>query len=175
VEVIERILLAFFVFVLTAHPGITAAPAKNQASPGILRLRSLAGVWEGRDERGNPTKTTFKLIAGDTAVMETLSVSRMEEMVTIYSQDGDDIMLLHYCPTNNQPRMRATPAPGDVRELVFAFEGASNLADASEGHEQRLVIQFQDNDHITERWTWRQGGKDTEMVYHFARKNRNSR
>lgn len=116
-------------------------------------------------------KTSFKSIAGETAVMEMLTMPGMEEMVTIYSQDGDGIALLHYCPTNNQPRMRAVPGTGEVKELVFAFEGAGNLASPDEGHEHKLVIQFQDKDHIIEHWTWRSNGKDSEMVYRFARKN----
>jgi len=169
VEVMKWILPAF-VFALAAHPGTTVAPAKNRASAGIQKLRSLAGDWQGKDDHGNPVKTTFKPIAGDTAVMETLSMARMEEMVTIYSQDGDTIALSHYCPMNNQPRMRATPPPGEVNELVFAFEGAGNLDDPTEGHEHKLVIQFQDKDHITEHWTWRSNGKDTEMIYRFERK-----
>jgi hypothetical protein len=103
--------------------------------------------------------------------METLAMPGMEEMVTIYSQDGDEIALLHYCPTNNQPRT-ASPPPGEVKELVFAFEGAGNLASPDEGHEHKLAIEFQDKDHITEHWTWRSNGKDTETVYRFERKGK---
>jgi len=29
---------------------------------------------------------------------------------------------------------------------------------------------FEDDNHITETWTWREGGKDTPMVFHFSRK-----
>jgi hypothetical protein len=169
-EVMKRILLAF-VFVLTVNPDSIAATAQGQASTGIQKLRSLAGDWEGKDEHANPVKTTFKPIAEETAVMETLAMSGMDEMVTIYSQDGDGIVLVHYCPTNNQPRMRANPPPGDVKELVFLFEGAGNLPNLETGHEYKLIIRFQDKDHLTEYWTWRQNGKETESVYHFARKN----
>lgn len=146
-------------------------PATKQPLPALLKLQSLAGDWEGRDERGKTVKTSFRLIARETAVVETLVMPGMDEMVTIYSQDGDDIVLLHYCPTNNQPHMRAVPPPGETKELVFAFEGAGNLASPDQGHEHKLVIQFQDKDHITERWTWRSNGKDTETVYRFAREN----
>jgi hypothetical protein len=66
--------------------------------------------------------------------------------------------------------MRAVPTSGDVRELTFAFQGATNLPDLKLGHEQKMVIQFQDSDHIVERWTWRKNGKDTEMIYAFTRK-----
>lgn len=51
-------------------------------------------------------KSSFKTIASSTAVMETLAMSGMDEMVTLYSINGDTIALVHYCPTNNQPRMR---------------------------------------------------------------------
>ncbi len=149
----------------------SAVLAASRATVGFQKLESLAGNWQGKDEHGNTVKTNFKLIASNTAVMETLHASGMDEMITLYSLDRDAIVLLHYCPTNNQPRMRAIPPSGDVKELVFLFEGAGNLPSLATGHEHKLVIEFQDKDHITERWTWRENGKDTEMVYHFTRKN----
>jgi hypothetical protein len=53
--------------------------------------------------------------------METLNASGMEEMLTLYSVDGNGISLLHYCPTNNQPHMRAIPSLGHVNQLIFSF------------------------------------------------------
>lgn len=150
------------------QPALGLDPAAT-ASAGFQRLRNLAGVWEGKDDQGNAVKTNLKLIAGGTAMMETLTLSGMDEMVTLYSVDGDGIALLHYCPTDNQPRMRAVPR--DAKELVFEFQGAGNLPNLAVGHEHRLVIQFQDKNHFTEHWTWRKNGKDTEMVYQFARKS----
>lgn len=101
--------------------------------------------------------------------METLTLPGMDEMLTLYSVDANSVVLVHYCPTNNQPRMRAFPSAGDLRELVFEFSGAGNLLDVAAGHEHKLVIQLEDRDHITERWTWRKSGKDTEMVLHLVR------
>jgi|SRR5215472_584853 len=149
------------------------ALAATHASPGLQKIQALAGDWEGKDGDGNPVKTSFRPIAGDTAVMETLRMSGMEEMVTLYSDDGDGIALLHYCPTNNQPRMRAVPGTGEIKELDFNFQGAGNLPDPAIGHEHRLLMQFQDESHITERWTWRKNGKDVESVYQFTRKSAN--
>jgi hypothetical protein len=145
-------------------------PPTSRSTSAFLRLQSLAGEWEGKDERANPVKTSFKRIVSNTTVMETLAMHASHEMITLYSLDADGIALLHYCPTNNQPRMRAVPAPGELKELSFTFQGAGNLATASTGHEHKLVLQFQDKEHITERWTWREKGKDTEMVYQFTRK-----
>jgi hypothetical protein len=165
-----RRLVQVLCFILALSICGRTASAAGPANAVFQKLRALAGTWEGKDEQGNAVKTSFKLIAGETAVMETLNMSGMEEMVTLYSVDGDGIALLHYCPTNNQPHMRAVPPSGDIRDLVFEFQGAGNLPDLATGHEHKLVMEFRDNDHLTERWTWRKNGKDTEMVYHFTRK-----
>lgn len=150
---------------MTAH---AAAPPRVTAA--FTKLQSLAGDWGGKDDDGNPVRTSFKSVVSNTAVLETLSMADMDEMLTVYSIDKDGIALVHYCPTNNQPRMRAVPQDESPRELEFQFQGATNLPDPAAGHEQHLVIQFEDKDHITERWTWRKAGKDTTMVYHFIRK-----
>jgi hypothetical protein len=145
------------------------AASGKPAEDAFRKLRALAGDWSGKDAEGNVVKTRFAPIASSTAVMETLTMPGMDDMVTIYSLDVNSIALTHYCPTNNQPRMRAIPPAGDIKELTFAFLGAGNLPDPSIGHENKLVIEFQDKDHITERWTWRRAGKDTESVFRFVR------
>jgi hypothetical protein len=156
---------------LGATFAIVCTAAANSAIAAFQQLQSLAGDWEGKDERGAAVKTSFKLIAGNTAVMETLDMPGMDEMVTLYSIDGDAIALMHYCPTGNQPRMRARPSAGNVRSLTFVFEGAGNLRNLAIGHEQRLALEFVDRDHIVEHWTWRKNGKNTEMVYRLIRKS----
>ena len=149
-----------------------AAPlqAQSHASAAFKKLQSLAGQWEGKDEHGMVSNTNFKVLASGTAVMETLAPAGMEEMVTLYNLDGDAIALVHYCPTNNQPRMKVVPSSDDLKELSFDFQGAGNLKSPATGHQHHLVIRFEDENHITETWTWRQNDKDTPMVFHLARK-----
>jgi len=148
----------------------SAFPAGSPPKAAFKRLQALAGDWEGKDSDGGAAKTKFQIVASGTAVMETLSPTGMEDMLTLYSIDGDSIVLVHYCPTNSQPRMKATPRSGQVKELTFTFQGAGNLPSEEVGHQHKLVIQFEDADHITETWTWRAKGKDTPMVFHFTRK-----
>ena len=142
----------------------------DHATEAFQKLQSLAGDWNGKDELGNEVKSNFKLMISNTVVMETLDASGMEEMLTLYSVDGNGISLLHYCPTNNQPHMRAIPSSRNVKELVFSFLDAGNLSSIAVGHEHQMILKFEDEDHITERWTWRKNGKDTEMIYHLVRK-----
>lgn len=148
---------------------LSSAQTSNNVSSTFHKLQALAGDWEGKDDSGEVSKTKFEVVAGNTAVLETLAMAGMEEMLTLYSVDGDGIALVHYCPTNNQPRMRAIPASGDVKELVFSFQGATNLPDLSIGHQHKLILEFTGPDQIVERWTWRKDGKDTEMVHYFTR------
>ncbi len=163
----RRLILSLLVFTSIAALPLLASPHSNAA---FKKLLSLAGEWDGKDEHGMVAKTSFKAMASNTAVMETLAASGMDEMVSLYSVDQDSISLVHYCPTNNQPRMRATPDSDDVKELSFEFQSAGNLKSPTEGHQHRLVILFEDANHITETWTWRQNGKDTLMVFHLTRK-----
>jgi hypothetical protein len=146
--------------------------AATHSEAAFTKLQSLAGDWEGKDDHGMPVKTSFQVLASRTAVMETLSPTGMEEMVTLYSIDDEGIALVHYCPTNNQPRMRVVPQSDDIKELSFDFQGAGNLKSPSTGHQHHLVLHFDDDNHITETWMWRQDGKDIPMVFHLARKKK---
>lgn len=164
----QGLALVTLLLALGAYPSAKSGP--SQAIVAFKKLRSLAGDWEGKDEKGQSAKTSFRVLAGETAVMETLEPPGMESMVTLYSVDKDAIAMIHYCPTNNQPHMRAVPAAGELKELVFDFLGAGNLATPETGHQHKLVLRFDHGDQITEFWTWRQNGKDTPMVLQFTRK-----
>ncbi len=156
--------------IATLVVSLSAQTKSNYATEAFEKLRSLTGDWQGKDEQGSEVKSNFKPMISNTVVMETLDASGMEEMLTLYSVDGNGVSLLHYCPTNNQPHMRAVPSSGNLTKLVFTFLDAGNLPSIAVGHEHKLVMEFADNDHITERWTWRKNGKDSEMVYHLVRK-----
>lgn len=166
--------LLLYAMLMTAAAAACWSPLKagSAADAAFERLRGLAGEWEGKAEDGAAVHTSFRVVAGNTAVLETLKHAEMEEMITLYSVDGNAIALQHYCPTNNQPRMRATPESGQTKQLVFEFQGAGNLPDSATGHQHKLVIEFEDATHITERWTWRAKGKDTLMVFHVARRGK---
>ena len=104
----RSLLVAVVAFALAQT--LVAAP---HSAAVFKRLQSLAGDWEGKDEHGMPVKTIFKVVISDTALMETISPSGMEEMMTVYSVDRDGISLVHYCPTNMMmPITSPKPGPG---------------------------------------------------------------
>ncbi|MEK6321161.1 MAG: hypothetical protein AABN33_05700 [Acidobacteriota bacterium] len=140
--------------------GINSSAA---AGSDFDRMKALVGEWEATSPEGK-SRITFALISNGTALMETMV---NENMMTIYHPDGDAILMTHYCSAGNQPRMRAQGSRGD--SLAFQYVDAANLKGSGDGRMQRLVIKFQDADHVTEEWTWKQGAKETTSVFHLKR------
>jgi hypothetical protein len=147
---LPRLLLLLLLILIAIAPlfaGVSSLPA-------FQKIQLLAGDWEGKDEKGQPVKSNFKSIVCGAAVLETLSPTGMDQIVTVYGID-----------------MRVVPGRSDPRELAFDFVSAAHLASPAAGHQHHLRIRFDDGDHITEAWTWRQDNTDIPMVFHLARKN----
>ena len=159
--------------ILTLALSLTPAMghARADANPGFEKLKMLVGEWDGTDAQGKSVRVSYKLVSAGTTLLETLSPDGESEMITLYTMDGDQVALTHYCSANNQPRMRTMPNAGDADELDFSFVGATNLANPGVGHMHGLVISFQDRDHFTQEWTWRERGQaDKVEIFRFARK-----
>ena len=140
--------------------GIIGAAA---AGSDFHRMKALDGEWDATSSEGK-TRITYRLISNGTALMETIV---NENMVTVYHPDGGAILMTHYCAAGNQPRMRAQPSRSD--SIAFEYVDAANIKSSAEGHMQRLVIKFQDADHVIEEWTWKQDGKETTSTFHLQR------
>src|ERR1043166_8606704 len=77
----------------------------NEKTTGALafdQLKTLVGEWEGKNSSGS-VKITYTLVSGGTALMERMQPSNEAEMITMYSADGDKIVVTHYCSEGNQP------------------------------------------------------------------------
>lgn len=139
-------------------------------NPGFDKVKTLVGDWEGKAPDGKPVRVSYRLVSSGTALMETLGPGGESEMVTIYTADADRVALTHYCNANNQPRMRSAPVGGIPQKLDFSFVGATNLASPTAGHMHNLTVTFEDKDHFTQMWTWREGLKERTTTFHFTRK-----
>lgn len=152
--------------VALAEPATTFS-ADPAAAAGYDKLKSLVGVWEAKGPGGEPVTATWKLVAGGTALEETMSHGNM---VTMYHLDGDSVLLTHYCMGDNQPRMRAKGLSGDGKLLDFKFVDATNLAKPTDMHMHSLKMTFVDADHVSEEWVHSGDGKEEPMLITFARK-----
>src|SRR3954454_3288374 len=83
------------------------SPAANAA---LEKMKKLAGTWLLADKDGKATDqvaSIIKVTAGGSVVHETLFPGQPMEMISIYTTDGPDLVMTHYCVLGNQPRMKA--------------------------------------------------------------------
>jgi hypothetical protein len=103
----------------------------------------------------------YKVSAAGSAVVETMLPGTEHEMVTVYTLDGDNLLLTHYCAAGNAPTMKAASG-GPAGEIQFKFVKATNLASPGEGHMHDATIVFVDDDNIRTDWVYWEGGKKKE-------------
>lgn len=148
------------------------AEDKNDKSPaapknaGLEKMKTLVGTWVAADKDGKPTDevvSVVKLTAGGSAIHETLFPGQPHEMVSIYTVDGPDLVMTHYCMLGNQPRMKAnTKSIGN--KINFEFAGGSNLDVKKDKHMHAATLTIVDADHIeVDGIGWENGGPAKEM------------
>jgi hypothetical protein len=142
--------------------------AQSDAQKALDKLKLLDGTWQGKDAKGGPVQDTYRLTAGGTAVMGENKMGA-DDMLSLFYVDGERLLMTHFCPSGNQPRMQATIS-SDGKSISFDFLDVTNLANPRAGHMHHAVYLFSDADHYTEQWTWRQDGKDTTYQYEMQRK-----
>ena len=145
------------------HDHHAAASVKNA---GFDKMKSLVGTWVVADKDGKPTDqvaSVFKLTAGGTAIQETIFPGQDHEMVSLYTAEGPDLILTHYCMLGNQPRMKAN-TKSLTNKLVFEFAGGTNLDPKKDKHMHGKTLTFVDPDHIELNGVgWENGGPAKEM------------
>jgi hypothetical protein len=125
-------------------------PPAPSANAALEKMKKLAGTWHLADEDGKPTDqvaSVFKVIAGGSAVHETIFPGQPQEMVSVYTADGPDLIMTHYCVLGNQPRMKADPK-SPVNQIVWRFAGGSNLDPKKDKHMHEATLTIVDDDHI---------------------------
>ena len=135
---------------------------------GFEKIKSLVGTWVTADSDGKPTDQIFsvvKLTAGGSAVHETIMPGQEMEMVSVYTPDGDGVLMTHYCMLGNQPKMKATPKAGD-KQLNFEFVGGGNLDAKKDKHMHSAVLTIVDADHIELQGCGWEGGEPAKEMCH---------
>jgi hypothetical protein len=154
--------------------GVAFAGDPGAASPAFARFKALAGEWVAAEDgplaKKGDLMARYAISAGGSAVVETLLPGQPHEMVTVYTADGGDVVLTHYCVSGNQPRMRAK-SPSGAR-VAFAFDGGPNIDPARDRHMHSAWIDFVGGDEIRSEWTEHAGGKPVLVVpSHLVRKS----
>lgn len=122
-------------------------PPTNAA---LEKMKKLAGTWVAADKEGKATDqvvSVIKLTAGGSVVHETIFPGQPHEMVSIYTVDGPDLIMTHYCVLGNQPRMKADPK-SPANQIRFEFVGGTNLDPKKDKHMHAATLTLVDDNHI---------------------------
>ena len=150
-----RRLLACPVLLLALQLAANGDDTTNKLPPaptnsGLETMKKLAGTWLAADKDGKPTDqvvSIIKVTAGGSAVHETLFPGQPHEMVSIYTVDGPDLVMTHYCVLGNQPRMKADPK-SPANQIRFQFAGGSNLDPKKDKHMHAATLTIVDDNHF---------------------------
>jgi hypothetical protein len=143
----------------------------SNASVAFDKIKSLAGTWDTTAPEGGPATITYAVVSNGTAVMETISHKVEPDMITMYTLDGDHIMMTHYCGIGNQPRMRASVPAGEIKELKFSFIDGTNMK-KTDMHMHALDMKFIDDTHVEETWSLYDKGKlQNDHAFSLTRKS----
>jgi hypothetical protein len=170
-RVLSRALLSAFSLLIAANvqlaQGQSSPSGKSQAA--FKQLTSVVGDWEGVDE-GVPFRVSYTLSGNATALMETVKPGDPTAMITMFTVDGDHLVATHYCVVGNQPQM-VSGVPGDLHEGVkFSLARITGMKTPDAWHNTGLTLVVDDNDHMTQRWTYLYKGKPGSTVFHYTRK-----
>jgi hypothetical protein len=167
--------LALLAILLAAPLGVALAdgPAPAPSPPAFERLKALAGDWVAAEDSPVAKKgdlaARYVLTASGSALVETVFPGSPHEMLTVYTADGGDVVLTHYCMVGNQPRMRAKAPSGSRYE--FAFDGGGGIDPARDAHMHQAWIELVGKDELRSEWSEHDGGKVKMVVgMHLVRK-----
>ena len=133
---------------------LSTTPATSPDAATFAALKTMNGVWRqtGSDR---PLTITYRVISGDSAVVETWTTASGRETMTVYVMDGERLIATHYCAQGNQPTLALTAS---APELVFEFRSATGLADTDASHQHRFTIRPIDAEHMERSETYVEHG-----------------
>jgi len=145
------------------HPPARTTPAFDQ-------MKSLAGEWEGTDTHGSKVRLTYQVVSNGSVLMERMKSSDESEMITMYSLDGDHILVTHFCSAGNQPTMQTAAATAATGKYDFSFVRATGMKSPDEGHMVALSVTMPDKDHLSQVWTFQDHGNSMVDTFTYTRK-----
>jgi len=144
------------------------AAGKPNSVLAFERLASLAGEWKGTQD-GTDITLTYNLTADGSALMEEFRAGKTV-MVTMFTVDGDHLIATHYCSAGNQPQMMTgpitDPSPGS---FAFKLSHVTGMKTPEDWHNTGLTVIMHDKQHLTQVWTYEDGGKKGTNTFRFAR------
>lgn len=134
---------------------------ESVAAAKLDAIKALAGTWVEVDDNGEATDqvvSVYRVTAGGSAVIETLFPGSDHEMISMYTMDGEDLILTHYCVLGNVPTYR-----GERTKDGFKWQclGARNLKSHDLAHMHEGHTKLVAKDRIQGKWLQTESGEVT--------------
>jgi hypothetical protein len=153
---------------LVAMASAALAGDKTKSEQAFDRLTSLQGEWKG-ETGGVNTTLIYTLTANGSALMEQCRPEKGPEMITMFTVDGDHLIATHYCSARNQPQMATSPITDAQKPLEFSLVRVTGLQSPDDFHNTGLTVIQEDNDHLTQEWSYQHKGKTGKNIFRFTR------
>ena len=129
------------ILALATTTAITAQAATT-AADAFASIKKLQGEWRGPAMMKGmpPSHSVYRVTAGGSAVQETIFPGTKMEMLSVYHLDKGRLLMTHYCALGNQPRMKLNTRKSTASELVFDFDGGTNLNPRRDMHMHSLRL-----------------------------------
>src|SRR5436190_11438930 len=141
---------------------------KTKSEEAFDRLASLKGKWSGEQE-GVKVSLIYTLTANGSALMEEFRPESGPVMITMFTVDGDHLIATHYCSAKNQPQMVTSTITDAQKPLAFSLARVTGLKSPDDWHNTGLTVIQEDNDNLTQDWTYQSKGKTGKTVFRYAR------
>jgi hypothetical protein len=150
---------------------LAAAPLpadKTKSEEAFDRLATLKGEWKG-EQGGVKISLIYTLTANGSALMEEFRPESGAVMITMFTVDGDHLIATHYCSAKNQPQMMTSAITDAQKPLAFSLARITGLKSPDDWHNTGLTMIQEDNDHLTQEWTYQSKEKSGKRIFRYTR------
>ena len=141
---------------------------KTKSEQAFDRLTSLKGEWKGEPD-GVKTTLIYTVTADGSVLMEQCRPEGGPEMITMFTVDGDHLIATHYRAAKNQPQMVTSAITDAQKPLAFSLARITGLKSPDDFHNTGLTVIQEDNNHLTQEWSYQFKGKTGKNVFRFTR------
>lgn len=129
-----------------------------KTSPALDKIKQLVGTWKGTgSDMGDGTvEVHYRLSAGGSAVVETISPGTPNEMTSVYFDEGGKLAMTHYCMLGNHPTMfLKQQTPNELKLETGAKDGSKG-----QPHMDTLDVTFVSPTSMVQKWSMVDPGKE---------------
>jgi len=143
---------------------MAASLAFGSSETAFETFKGFEGKWAIRSgQKTLPIEMTYQIGSNRSVVTE-----QFGKELSVFYQDGQSLLMTHYCNGGNQPRLRLT---GSGRPGVFEFEmfDITGLKSADADHVQRVIYRIIDDKTMDLEIIWKKGKSEESEKYTLTR------